>query len=152
MPSGAFVFPDKAKLNFFGAVNLLNPANTFKLALVASTWTPNAATNEVFADVTGELPTGGGYTAGGITLANDSTTQTGGVVKFTADTAQWTASGAGIPAWRYGVVYASGTLGGKVNPLVGYFLGDSTNVDVPATLAPNTLTFTPNAAGILSAT
>jgi hypothetical protein len=39
-----------------------------------------------------------------------------------------------------------------VNPLVGYFLGDSTPADVPATTSGNTLTITPNASGILSAT
>jgi len=34
---------------------------------------------------------------------------------------------------------------------VGHFLGDSTPADVPATTAGNTLTVTPNAAGILTA-
>jgi hypothetical protein len=50
------------------------------------------------------------------------------------------------------VVRASGTLNAKVDPIVGYFLGDSTSADVPATTAGNTLTFTPNAAGIATAT
>jgi hypothetical protein len=64
----------------------------------------------------------------------------------------WTASGTGIPAWRYGVLYYLGTLNGKVNPLVGYFLGDSTPADVPLTTSTNTLTITPSASGILTAT
>lgn len=152
MASGAFVFPDKAKLNFFSATDLLNTANTFKLTLHTSSWTPNNATNEVFADVTNELATANGYTAGGITLANDALTQTAGVVKFTTDAAVWTASGGSIPAWRYGVVRASGTLNGKVDPIVGYFLGDSTPADVPATTSGNTLTVTMHANGIMSAT
>jgi hypothetical protein len=73
-------------------------------------------------------------------------------VKFTSAAFVWTASGTGIPAWRYGVVYYLGTLNSKVNPLVGYFLGDSTPADIPLTTSGNTLTVTPNASGILSAT
>lgn len=152
MAAGAFIFPDKAKLNFFSATDLLNPANTFKLTLHTNTWVPANSTNEVFADATNELATGFGYTAGGITLANDALTQTAGVVKFTTDAAVWTAAGGSIPAWRYGVVRASGTLNGKVDPIVGYFLGDSTPADVPATTTGNTLTVTMHANGIMGAT
>lgn len=152
MAAGAFIFPDKAKLNFFSATDLLNPANTFKLTLHTSTWVPANSTNEVFADATNELATANGYTAGGITLTSVALTQTAGVVKFTSAAAVWTASVGSIPAWRYGVVRAVGTLNGKVDPIVGYFLGDSTPADVPATTAGNTLTITPNASGILSAT
>lgn len=151
MAAGPIIVPDKSKLNFFGPANILNPANTFRLTLHTSALTPNPSTVEVYADLTGELPTGGGYTAGGIVLPNDALTQTGGTVKFTSDTATWTATGSGIPAWRTGWIRAVGTFNGKVDPIVGYFLGDSTNVDVPATTAPNTLTFTPNAAGIITA-
>lgn len=152
MAAGAFVFPDKAKLNFFSATDLLNPANVFKITLHTSTWAPANSTNEVFADATNELATGFGYTAGGITLTGVALTQTAGVVKFTSAAAVWTAAGGSIPAWRYGVVRASGTLNGKVDPIVGYFLGDSTPADVPATTTGNTLTVTPNASGIMSAT
>lgn len=153
MAAGPFVFPDKAKLNFFNATNLLgaNAAN-FKMALVASGWAPANSTDEVFVDVTNELATANGYTAGGIALAGVALTQTAGVVKFTCTAPIWTASGGSIAAWRRGVVYYNGTLNGKVNPIVGHFLGDSTPADVPATTVGNTLTVTPNAAGILSAT
>lgn len=151
MAAGAFVFFDKAILNCFNATNLLSSANTFKLSLHTSSWVPSLSGDEVYADVDNELATGNGYTSGGITLANDALTQTGGVTKFTADSAVWTATGGSIPAWRYGIVRASGTLSGKVDPLVGYFLGDSAPADVPATTVGNTLTFTPNASGILTA-
>lgn len=153
MAAGAFVFPDLARLNFFSATNLLaaNTAN-FKLALVGSAWTPNNSTNEVWADVSAnEIAAGNGYTAGGGTLTGVALTQTAGTVKFTSSAFVWTASGGSIPAWRRGVVYYSGTLNGKVNPIVGHFLGDSTPADVPATTDGNTLTVTPNASGILSA-
>lgn len=149
MAAGAFVFFDKAILNI-AALGLLLPANTFKLSLHTSSWVPSLSGDEVYADVDNELATGNGYTSGGITLANDALTQTAGVTKFTTDAAVWTATGGSIPAWRYGIVRVSGTLGGKVDPLVGYFLGDSAPADVPATTVGNTLTFTPNASGILT--
>lgn len=154
MAAGAFVFPNLTKLNFFNATNLLNAtAANFRLALVASTWTPAPTTNEVWADVSAnEIANGNGYTTGGGALTSVALTQTSGVVKFTSAAYVWTASGTGIPAWRYGMVYYLGTLNAKVNPLVGYFLGDSTPADIPLTTSGNTLTVTPNASGILSAT
>lgn len=154
MAAGAFTFGNLMKLNFFSATNLLaaNTAN-FKMALVTSAWTPNTATNEVWGDISAnEIAAGNGYTAGGAALTGVALTQTSGTVKFTSNAASWTASGGSIPAWRYGVVYYNGTLNSKVNPVVGYFLGDSTPADVPATTSGNTLTITPNASGILSAT
>lgn len=151
MAAGAFVFPDKAVLNFFSATNLLDPTLTFKLTLHTSAWTPNDATNEVFADATNELTTANGYTAGGITLTDVTLTQTAGVVKFTSAAVVWTASGGSIPAWRRGVVRAVGTINGKVDPIVGHFLGDSAPADIAATTDGNTLTITPHASGILSA-
>lgn len=152
MAAGAFVFPDKAKLNFFSATDLLNPINTFKITLHTSLFTPAPSTMEVYADLTNELATGFGYTAGGLALTSVALTQTAGVVKFTSAAAVWTAAGGSIPAWRYGVVRAVGTLNGKVDPIVGYFLGDATPADIAATTATNTLTVTPNGSGIMSAT
>lgn len=157
MAAGAFVFSQKAKLNFFeGATGLLKSgSNLYRLALVESTWTPAPTTDEVWADVSdNEIATAGqtAYAAGGATLASVVMSQAAGVVKFTSAAYVWTADGTGIPAWRYGLVYYLGTLNGKVNPIVGYFLGDATPADVPPTTAPNTLSFTPNALGILGAT
>ena len=156
MAAGAFVFPDIAKLNMFeGATALLKTGSAnYRLALVKSTWTPDPDTDEVWADVSAEEIAVAGqtaYSAGGAALASVVLNQTAGTVKFTSAAQVWTADGTGIPAWRYGVVYYLGTLNGKVNPLVGYFLGDATPADIPATTATNTLTITPNAAGILSA-
>lgn len=154
MAAGSIIIPNKAKLNI-AALALLSAANTFKLALVTSSWTPdNSDTgNEVFADVSAnEIAAGNGYTAGGAALSGVALTQTGGTVKFTSSAAQWTASGTGIPAWRRGVIYAVGTFGGKVNPIVGHFLGDSTPADIAATTSGNTLTVTPSASGLITAT
>jgi hypothetical protein len=152
MAAGAFVFPDKAKLNMVSATDVLAGTSTnYRLALVTSAWTPAPSTDEVWADVSGnEIANGNGYTTGGGTLTGVVLNQTSGTVKFTASAFTWTASGGSIPAWRRGVVYYLGTLNSKVNPIIGYFLGDSTPADVPATTVGNTLTVTPNASGILT--
>lgn len=152
MAAGTFTIYEKALLNVYNATGLLDPANTFAWSLHASGYVPNVAANEVFADATNELAAANGYAAGGITLANDALTLTGATVKFTGDPVVWTAAGGSIPAWRVAVLRVVGTLNGKVNPLVGYFLGDSTNIDVPATTDTNKLTITPNANGIIAAT
>jgi hypothetical protein len=157
MAAGAFTFPQKTKLNFFeGATGLLkNGSALYRIALVKSTWTPAPTTDEVWGDVSAnEIATAGqtAYAAGGAALTAVTLAQTAGVVKFTSAAQVWTADGTGVPAWRYMVVYYLGTLNGKVNPLVAYALGDSTPADVPLTTAGNTLTITPSASGILSAT
>lgn len=155
MAAGTLIIPNKAKLNI-EALALLSAANTFKMALVGAGWTPdNSDTgNEVWGDVSAnEIAAGGGYTAGGVTLANAALTQTGGTVKFASGSAAWTATGSGFPAWRRFVIYAVGTFGGKVNPIVGHCLGDNTPADVPATTTSNSpLTINCPANGWISTT
>lgn len=152
MAAGNIIFPNLAKLNFFSPTNLLgaNAAN-FKLLLLTNLFAPDDATDEVLADLSNEVPNGNGYVTGGNALTGVTLSQTSGVVKFTSDPIVWTASGGAIPAWRYGYLYYLGTLNGKVNPLVGHFLGDNTPADIPATTNGNTLTVTPNAAGLVVA-
>jgi len=74
-----------------GSIDL--DTDTIKVALVTSSYTPNADTHQDFADVTNEV-TGTGYTAGGETLANTAvttdTTDDEGV--FDADDVTWSAS------------------------------------------------------------
>lgn len=108
---------------------------TIKLALLASTYTPNTSEtgHTVYADLTNEIANGNGYTTGGATLATPAVTAVTGGFKFSTGNASWTASGAGIPAWRYGVIYVSGSLWGITSPLLCYFIGDSTPTDVPLT-------------------
>jgi hypothetical protein len=60
----------------------------------------------VKASVTGELSTGGGYTAGGNTASVTSSTNATGLYKLVlADPATWTASGGGFGPFRYAVFY-----------------------------------------------
>lgn len=154
MAAGPFVIPDLAKLNLFNTTGLLNAtAANFRLALVSSAWTPVNSTDELWAAASGsEIANGNGYTTGGLVPPSAVLSQSGGVVKFTSSAIVWTASGTGIPAWRRMVLYYLGTLNSKVNPIIAHALGDSTPADIPLTTSGNTLTITPNASGILTAT
>jgi alpha-D-ribose 1-methylphosphonate 5-phosphate C-P lyase len=84
--------------------------DTIKVALCTSSYTPNQDTHDYFDDITNELSTGNGYTAGGATLANKTIGYTDGtnVIKLDADDVTWANST--ITA-RYAIVYvATGTI------------------------------------------
>jgi hypothetical protein len=121
---------------------------TVKLTLHTSSYSPNAATHAVYADLTNELSTANGYTNGGQSLASITWNQTSGTAKFDAADTVWTASGGSIVA-RYGVLRVVGTINGQVDPLMAYVLMDTTPADVTTTTG-NTLTFQWNASGIFT--
>ena len=128
---------------------------TVKLALVTSSYTPDATVtgNSLWSDASAnEIANGNGYTTGGYSLASMVATAITGGFKFSSASPIWTASGGSIPVWRYGVLYVSGTLWGMTNPLIGYFLGDTTPADIPVTTVGNTLSITAPAAGWFDAT
>jgi hypothetical protein len=123
---------------------------TVKVALVTSSYTPNAANNghSLWSDASSnEIANGNGYNTGGVTPGSLTTSLVTNGHNFDSADPSWTASGGNIPAWRYAVMYVSGSLWGKTNPLIGYFLGDNTPADVPATTSGNPLTITVPAAG-----
>lgn len=122
--------------------------DTFKVALVSSTYTPSASTHTVYADITNELSTANGYTAGGATLGTVTWTESGGTVTFDAADASWTASGGSITA-RYAVIYDDTPSTPVAKPLVAYVLLDTTPADVTATDG-NTFTLSWNASGIFT--
>lgn len=68
-------------------------ADTFKLMLVTSTYTPDVDAHADRADVTNEV-TGTGYTTGGATVANTGTTQddTNDQAVFDGDDVTWASS------------------------------------------------------------
>ena len=78
-------------------------ADTIKVALLSSSYTPNKDHN-TWSDVSANEITGTGYTAGGATLANKSVTQddTNDQATFDADDVTWASST--ITA-RYAVLY-----------------------------------------------
>ncbi len=108
--------------------------NTIKLMLVTSAYTFDANHN-VLADVKASpdpevvavASPSNGYTTGGETLANAAVTYSGAVSKFDADDVTWTLLTA---TFRYGILYASGTLNGVVNPLIACILFDTTPADI----------------------
>lgn len=123
-------------------------ANTFKVTLHSSSYTPSASAHTVYADLTNELSTANGYTNTGKALTTVVWSRTGGTTKFDADDTQWTAAGGSIVA-RYAVLRAVGTLNGVVDPLVAYILLDTTPADKTAT-DTNTFTLAWNASGIFT--
>jgi hypothetical protein len=121
---------------------------TIKCALVSSAYTPNQDTHDEWGDVSAnEISGTNGYTTGGATLASVALTEIASGYKVASSNVTWTASGGSIAAWRYAVFYVSGAYNGKTSPLLGYFLGDSTPADVPATTDTNTLTLNCPAGG-----
>jgi len=120
--------------------------HTFKVMLVASGYTPSTA-HTVKADVTNELSTANGYTAGGATLGSVTWGHSGGTATFDATDTVWTASGGSIVA-RYAVIYDDTAASDE---LVCYILLDTTPADVTTT-AGNTLTLQWNGSGIFTIT
>ena len=115
---------------------------TVNMLLTSSTYAPNTTNtgHTVLLDITNEIANGQGYTTGGVALSSPAIavfSTTG--FKFSSGNASWTASGTGISAWRYGVIYVVGALWGVTSPLLGYFIGDSAPADVPLTAAGNIL-------------
>jgi hypothetical protein len=131
------VYDNAIKFLMNGTLDL--DSNTIKLALFSSTMTVDLANHDTFSDLSGEIAGSYGYTSGGEALANKALTAITNGAKFSSDNVQWNASGGAISAWRYGVFYAVGTLNGVVNPLIAYFVGDSTPADIPATSDGNSL-------------
>lgn len=122
---------------------------TLVLSLVSSAWTPDSSVtgNSVWAEMSANEVSGNGWTAGGEALAALTATAIAGGYKFSSGNVSKAASGGSIPAWRYGVIRVSGALWGMTNPVIGYFVGDATPADVPATTDGNSLTINCPAAG-----
>jgi hypothetical protein len=112
-----------------------------KLALVSSDYVPSAA-HTIWADISAnEIAATGNYTAGGATVAGVSVAADGSVDATDVTWAEATLT------FRYGVVYISGTLDGKVNPVLFYYLYDDTPDDVSVNLIDFTHVWT--ATGVL---
>lgn len=105
-------------------------ADTIKVALVASTSNAinKALVSAQYANITNELATSGGYTAGGATAASPTVAGGGATATITFDTGNvsWTGSGGGFTA-RAAVMYDDSSVN---KDLIAYFLLDSTPADV----------------------
>lgn len=93
-------------------------AATWKLALATSTYTPDRDTHDFFNDLTNELSTASGYTAGGVTLASIAITYDSATDQVRLDSADpsWTFS-ANV-TWRYGVAYIDTAGASTTDPLM----------------------------------
>lgn len=93
-------------------------AATWKLALATATYTPNRDTHDFYNDLTNELGTANGYTAGGVTLtgvalAYDATSDQ---VRLDFNDPTWTFSA--DVTFRYGVVYIDTAGASSTDPLM----------------------------------
>jgi hypothetical protein len=77
-------------------------SDTLKVLL---TNTAPSLSNTVKADISGELSTANGYTAGGATITVTSSSQSSGLYTLIASDVTWTASGGSIGPFRYAVIY-----------------------------------------------
>lgn len=77
-------------------------SDTLKVLL---TNTAPSLSNTVKADISGELSTANGYTAGGATITVTSSAQSTGLYTLIASDVTWTASGGSIGPFRYSVIY-----------------------------------------------
>jgi hypothetical protein len=113
-----------------GVINLAT--DTIRLALVASTYTPDLDTDTVWADVSAnEVADGNGYATGGTALTGQTLTRADWLTTFDANDVTFTAL---TKTFRYGVLYIDDTktFGGVdiVKPLFAYVLFDDTPADV----------------------
>ena len=97
------------------------------LALLSSSYTPDAASDAVWADVSTYEITGTGYTAGGALLSGKAVSLASAVASLAADNVTWASLTA---TFRYAVLYAQTVRHSITNPLIGYLLLDSTPADV----------------------
>jgi hypothetical protein len=119
------------------------------LMLLSSSYSPNMNTHTVLADVSAsEIAVAGGYAAGGWNLAKMSVSRSGATVTVDLADLVHTATGAGVPAWRYGVLYANVTRNTKVKPLIALLLGNDAPADIPSTPAGTNLVVQWNASGV----
>jgi len=106
---------------------------TIKVALVSSSYSFSAAhtifdsgTNDAADPSYNEVASGGGYTTGGIALANGISHP----AYIGYDNPTWTTL---TKTFRGAIFYFSGSVGGLTNPLIAYLLLDSSPADITVT-------------------
>ncbi len=120
-------------------------ADTIKVMLCTSSYTPDQDTHDFKDDVTNEV-SGTGYTAGGATLSSPTLTYTGGTNTLAFDGADVSWAASTLTA-RYAVMYDSTPGTDATRPLLMYI---DFGADVSTT--SGTLTITWDSAGIASVT
>lgn len=120
-------------------------ADTLKIMLCTSTYSPNQDTHQFKSDVTNEV-TGTGYTATGATLTSVSLTYTGATNVYMLDAADPSWASSTITA-RYAVIYDATPASDATRPLIGYidFVTDQSS-------SSSTFTIVFDSAGIATTT
>lgn len=148
MAGGTFTLFNKGKLKIVNSTIDFD-GNTVKAVLTTVTQALTASfvgssTDCRYSDLTNELSTANGYTAGGVAVSGASITETGGTVTVTCSAISWTLTGT---ITCYYIVLYDDTASNK--PLIGFALLDAT----PASISPiaGTFTINPNASGLFTA-
>lgn len=131
----------KHRLNNLTGIVPMTDGETYKLALLSDSYTPDLENDEVWADAsTYEVASGDGYTTGGEALSDVSITiDSDGVVTFDASDVEWTSL---TKTWKYGIIYQVGSYGTSpytVNPL--FCLIDFDNSATDATVSVTALDY-----------
>ena len=123
--------------------------DTYVMTLVSSSYTPNVATDIEWSSVSAdELPTGGGYTAGGVIIPSETLSLASHVVTWTGGAVSWSNFTATA---TYGVVVRrAGSTLASTDLLVAYVaLNVVSGSPAPLVGQGGTLTITPSASGII---
>ena len=113
---------------------------TLKLALIDSTYVFDQ-TDTIWGDMSANEISGTGYTAGGKTCTGIAVADDGTI---DMDDVAWAAA---TITFRRGILYISGTVDGKVNPVLFSYLYDDTPAD--KTVTASTFTHVVAAGGIV---
>jgi hypothetical protein len=110
--SGPWVLYARATLNILnGSIDLTN--NTYTMTLLASSYTPNSGQQVQWSDVSiNEIPTGFGYTQGGMILTGTSGLSANNTITFSCNSPNWGGFNAtfeyGVIVRQYGATLGSG--------------------------------------------
>lgn len=150
MAAGKWKVYDQAKIYLANGTLDLDLTSNMQMALFLSTSNCDTLSvgTGVFGDLTNEVATAFGYTAGGVALTGETWTQAAGTATFDCDNPVWTASGGSIVA-MFAVIYVNATVNSIVKPLICVCLLDTTPANVTATDG-NTLTIAINSSGVFT--
>jgi hypothetical protein len=93
-------------------------AAAWKLAVLTSSYTPDRDTHDFYDDLTNELATANGYTAGGITLAGVSISYDAASDQVRFDWTDPVLPFSGSVTWRYAVAYIDTAGGAGTDPIM----------------------------------
>lgn len=95
-------------------------SDTIKIMFCTSGYTPDQDLHQYKSSVTNEITSGGGYTAGGITLANKTITYTAGTNTCVIDADNVILNSSTISNVRYAVIYDDTPATDAEKPLIAY--------------------------------